>query len=473
MRSLGPRLAVLAVASAVWLGAAPAASAAPPGFDLFETDPQSTTFSFTDEFSLPAGFFAPGSQPFSGRVNFGGVPLEKFQGHATGDADTVVHRPQAANLEPPFPAHDTIPIELVGLSLQSVAPIQVRVGNATQAWDVKVDLSPSRPSQGQMTIVKQSEAGGTFDSQLLVFPRFTFVRRPGGQTRTIDVGQLQLQPTSLQSLLLQGNGVPWRAGCTLPALAVPGLNDGFCPSFTPTGQKQLTLEQALRAQHGVYPVQPALEHFKCYRVEPTVPFKSRDVQLVDQFGAASARVVKPVSLCNPVRKNRERFANRRAHLECYSIKQAGKVKRETVLVRNQFGPDTLTVNKPKSLCVPSRKDVVGKPPGKNPTVLTDHFKCYSVTGQAKLGRVKVKLTDQFHVERVLVVKPAELCNPVQKNAEPSQHPVRHLVCYSISDPGRSLFEPRQVRTSNQFGKELLNVVAPRRLCVPSVKLRLQ
>src|SRR3954453_9012604 len=68
------------------------ARAVAPGFDLFQTDPEQNVFKFTGKYAIPAGFFAPDSQPFEGFVNFGGEPINVFQGHDVGNADTVVHR---------------------------------------------------------------------------------------------------------------------------------------------------------------------------------------------------------------------------------------------------------------------------------------------------------------------------------------------------------------------------------------------
>ena len=64
-------LLLIAFACAVWLVAARATDGQPlkqakgnaiaPGFDLFETDPAATTFSFTGGAEIPPGFFGTGS----------------------------------------------------------------------------------------------------------------------------------------------------------------------------------------------------------------------------------------------------------------------------------------------------------------------------------------------------------------------------------------------------------------------------
>ena len=70
------------------------------------------------------------------------------------------------------------------LSLRSINPITVTFDNGTapQSWNVGVGLSIFKASTGTMTI----EAGGTFDSSLKVWPRFTFTRN--GVTLVLDTG---------------------------------------------------------------------------------------------------------------------------------------------------------------------------------------------------------------------------------------------------------------------------------------------
>src|SRR3954469_1677838 len=120
-RTFGGGIALLV---ALLVMVAPATADVPPGFDLFETDPEQTVFRFEDQATIPANFFDDGSAPFQGDVAFGGVPLNRFQGHDVGDADTVVQRPQASPLAPPFPDETTGPIELIDLSLVSMQPIE-------------------------------------------------------------------------------------------------------------------------------------------------------------------------------------------------------------------------------------------------------------------------------------------------------------------------------------------------------------
>jgi hypothetical protein len=85
----------------------------------------------------------------------------------------------------------------------------------------------------------------------------------------------------------------------------------------------------------------------------------------------------------------------------------------------------------------------------------------------------VVLRDQFGSETVRVQRLSRLCNPVEKRragrpAEPIPHPTEHLACYQIREPAS--FEPVNVFTNDQFGPEPLELTKPSRLCVPSQKL---
>jgi hypothetical protein len=460
-------LAILATAVGLVPAASVSADPIAPGFDLFETDPGTTQFVFqSPDTAIPAGFFGPGSDPFTGQVPFGGVPLQTFQGQSIGDADTVVQRLNPAD---PMPTA-TVPIELVQLSLQSMEPITVTYngGQNPEQWNVGASPSPGGQSKGHISI----NQSGTFDSQLQVIPELTFTRLSDGSQRSLNTAALP--PQSLNMLIFQQQNAPWRAGCVLPALAVPGLNDGFCPGLTPDGQKQLTIEHALLAEHGVYPAQPALEHFECYALK-RLPFETRKVQLRDQFGTRTAKVTKRAELCNPAQKNGEPFSNTRAHLQCYRTQ--GPALNKLVAVQNQFGSQRLLVGSPRRLCLPSQKRLVlrHKTAGfQRIQVPIDHFQCYAVTQQTPLQAVQpvgnVTLKDEFGHRAAQPAQPFQLCAPVQKSLRgkvtPLQHPVRHLLCYRIKPKKVE----RQVQIRNQFEIRTLRTRKSVSLCVPSNKL---
>jgi hypothetical protein len=93
-----------------------------------------------------------------------------------------------------------------------------------------------------------------------------------------------------------------------------------------------------------------LDHFQCYKTKGQAPYVAVDLE--DQFGLlAGVFVEQPEYFCNPVDKNGEGIRRPSEHLTCYKIR-AEKEKRD-LLVENQFGEQTLEIQKPELLCVPS------------------------------------------------------------------------------------------------------------------------
>jgi hypothetical protein len=210
--------------------------------------------------------------------------------------------------------------------------------------------------------------------------------------------------------------------------------------------------------------QPSGDHFKCYRARVT-PFVRRTVTLVDQFASSTASVVRPARFCAPADKNGEDIDDPTAHLMCYQIREAA-FSRRTVLVRNQFGDQTLTVLRPESLCNPAEKNGVASQLGIN------HFKCYRVAGPG-FAQLTVSVADQFETQSTTLLTPRLLCNPVDKNGEGIVDPAAHLTCYTIK-PGGAPFTPTSINVVDQFAQQDLTVLRGEcrkrsLLCVPSEK----
>jgi hypothetical protein len=232
---------------------------------------------------------------------------------------------------------------------------------------------------------------------------------------------------------------------------------------------RLCVPSLKRRTAGAVPTTPnparLVDHFRCYDVQAQPA--ARTVTLRDQFKSTTAKVVRVVALCNPVRKNNEPVRRAKAHLVCYSITEAA-FRPLAVRVRNQFGRAALRIRRPQTLCLPSFKEVVqtvapaSAPPG------LDHFKCYEAE-QPQFGPRFVGLRDQFGQSEGQVVATRQICNPVRKNNGRVLNPRAHLVCYETPSVGTVPFQPREVRVLNQFGIRQLSVVRPVTLCVPSLK----
>ena len=191
-----------------------------PGADLFQTIPPSF-LDFSNN-SIPADFFGPGSEPFNGIINLKGSPTDPLNFEDTG---TIVQRLDTANL-PEIPSSDTIPIEIISLSLVSVEPITVRYNyynnSNLELWDVQIILSPFLNSEGRMTITKEHADGGTFNSEFLVQPIFIFTKIDDRTEKILeDVRPFQLQTSN----------VPWNYECP-SLLRIDGFTSNFCAGFS-------------------------------------------------------------------------------------------------------------------------------------------------------------------------------------------------------------------------------------------------
>ena len=213
----------------------------PAGLDMFKTAPNGSQFQFRDEFTIPAGFFDEKSMPFAGTVSFKGAPLGTYREQKTGEVDTVVERKSDAKFYG-RQGRATIPIEVVALSLQSAKPIRVRVGKEWQSWNVKLELSPGRKSEGTMTLMRRNEKGGTFNSELVVHALFTFTREGDGIEKRLDTSEMKLGRRSMQMVTLRATGVPWTQSCSQ-------LQSAFCPGVTASGNLVVVSHNAPRHRH--------------------------------------------------------------------------------------------------------------------------------------------------------------------------------------------------------------------------------
>lgn len=228
-------------------------STIPAGYDLFETIPGETHFTFPNALPIPADFFHKGSAPFTGTIHFEGYPIREFHDprtrkkHKTGTTDTMVERKADVTIKS-VGGTGTTEIELVHLSLRG--SINVQVGSSTQIWDVHVSVSRSKPSTGTMTFTQTSEHGGVFASELRVAPHFRFERRSDGAERHLDMGAMNIaeekQALVARANTLTSSEVQWQdshpAGGN--ALVIPELaNLAVGPS---------NFETAQYAAHGVH-----------------------------------------------------------------------------------------------------------------------------------------------------------------------------------------------------------------------------
>lgn len=252
-----------------------------PGIDLFTTPAGGATWSSFSATPIPADFFAPGSLPFTGDIVFKGEPLNANPPGGIFPTDTIVRRLERADLTGPG-SSDTVPIEIVALSLVSVQPITVMHSGPpfSDLWDVSVCLSQTPAPIGSMTIEKGTCEGGTFTSTLFVQPRLTFTNRDNPSIqRVLDTGIMGLPPIELTTtgghwldhdpglgLVVQPGPIEVLPACGPPLPVFPAPTTPFFPGVriarcdgncaTPGHPaKRLTREESMLAAHGVLPTQ--------------------------------------------------------------------------------------------------------------------------------------------------------------------------------------------------------------------------
>jgi hypothetical protein len=170
--------AILLTGSYVNAGRRAVGTFIPAGDDRFETTDNGETYHNFAGKPIPAGFFNTDGLSTSNQYA-GSVPLKGSPLPGEGDVDTIIHRNQAVTTP------GTTSIQMTALSLVSINAITVSYSDRpSEQWSVKVGLSSLKASTGSMTIYD----GGTFDSTLGVYPKFTFTRVSDGAVKTLDTG---------------------------------------------------------------------------------------------------------------------------------------------------------------------------------------------------------------------------------------------------------------------------------------------
>lgn len=250
-----------------------------PGDDVWSTPCGGGAYVDFSGNPIPANFFGPGSDPFTGNIQLGGLPIPIVPPlvPGAGHVDTVVRRggttPGFTCGSPP----ETVPIEILSLSLTSCSPIIISFdgGTSTQIWNVRVCLSGPQTA-GTMTISHECVAGGSYTSSLPVTAGIVFTRTspPGGPltiTQTVTMvssGQWSHTDPGL-GLYRFSPGQMFDNGQCLGPMPIPTINPpgpaDFFPGMelipcidcvTPTNvirKRQLTPEEAMLAAHGVLP----------------------------------------------------------------------------------------------------------------------------------------------------------------------------------------------------------------------------
>lgn len=174
------------------------------GIDVWATPDDGSTFVDFAKKPIPAGFFCPGSTPFTGKVAFKGEPLVTGTPGALGAADTIVQRLDDAAFNKRGVAMTRI--QFRALSLKSLAPIETECGK----FNVTASLEGDQPVT-RMVITRENAKGGQFVAPLALNVKVRF--EPAGRA----IGEALEIPVAVR---FPGNiNVPWQSKAVAPVPA--------------------------------------------------------------------------------------------------------------------------------------------------------------------------------------------------------------------------------------------------------------
>jgi hypothetical protein len=230
---------------------------------------------------------------------------------------------------------------------------------------------------------------------------------------------------------------------------------------------------AVPTKNGAHVEPLGLDHYLLYYVTDYTHLGEISVTLDDELldEPLATGVYEPAFFANPVRKTHGTEVTEILNPDVHGVfyyTEWGAVP-GTVDVVNQFGAQTLDIEGPYGLCVPSEKLAW------EPIPDFDHFRMYWVDeGVEPYVGAPVQLQDQFLTEPldVLVEWGVGFCNPVDKYHNDMYWEsdwTRHLMVYSLfyEEP----YQAWEVTVTNQFGADqVLYVQGPVALAVPTHKL---
>ena len=254
--------------------------------------------------------------------------------------------------------------------------------------------------------------------------------------------------------------------------ATPTLTATPPQTATPTRTATQTAQLTATPTPEQTPGQPSLNHFQCYELARR-PDPLRDVTVDDVFGSGHGEISRTKRLCAPADKNGEdpTAPLDPEHLVGYELMERfppSFLPVRDVIIQNQFGTTVATVGRPELLMVPSAKDidVVPAPLAGAPI---NHFKCHKLR-RAKTRVRGVAVRDQFGPLSLDLKKPVSLCAPADKNGEGIVDQDAYLTCYKLRAFPARQFVNGQIFVVDQFGMKPVAITRPTEFCVPSTIL---
>ena len=210
----------------------------------------------------------------------------------------------------------------------------------------------------------------------------------------------------------------------------------------------------------------SLDHFLCYKGAAK---REATVTLTDSFDNGSYGLKGLKRLCTPTDKENEGVFDQLSHLTVYKIKGAHAAQ-VGIGVSNQLGEFTIDTKKAHALAVPAAKSIVpAPPPGPLASTLVDHYRClkakYAKTSFKVPKGLHLATNDQFGPNSLEVKKPVTLCIATDKNGEGVHRPNDHLLCFKVKPSTKHATPGAQ--TNDQLGALAYDLKGEIEFCLPS------
>ena len=192
------------------------------GVDLWRTPGDGTSFADFSKQSIPAGFFCPGSAPFTGRIVMKGIPIATSQPGAVGNADTIIQRLDNASFNKRGVA--TTRIQMRAMQFEGVTTLKTACGE----FKAFVRLDGEQPVT-TMRIVRDNEKGGRFFAPISVNIKLVF--EPVGRVTT-EVWEIRKELRFPPARLQEWTGAR-ESGAPAGFVKVDTDSDGAPDTFLP------------------------------------------------------------------------------------------------------------------------------------------------------------------------------------------------------------------------------------------------
>lgn len=220
------KLSVFAIFALILALAVPALAAdhvIANGIDLWRTPGDGSSYADFSEDPIPAGFFCPGSAPFTGTIIMKGIPIATDRPGALRNTDTIIQRLDNARFNKRGVA--TTRIQMKALQFEGLTPVKTVCG----VFKAYVRLDGEQPIT-RMRIVRDHEKGGRVIAPISVNLKISF--EPVGR-ETTEVWELRQELRFPPAPLMEWVGNRFGSSVVHGFIKVDTDSDGVPDTFLP------------------------------------------------------------------------------------------------------------------------------------------------------------------------------------------------------------------------------------------------